>query len=157
MLEQALAITEAAVLVYDVRDPESLTLTQGLAEFVRDYAAGTGSGRDYGLMLVGNKSDIDDEQRQVSWAEGSKVAAGFKLPSGSICAFVEVSAKTGDNVDKVFPSLAREIMKLKRLNQQKRELAERMAGLAQVQKTVPSPPIKRRGLWKSLTTPFFRR
>lgn len=84
MLEQALAITEAAVLVYDVRDPESLTLTKGLAEFVRDYVAGAGAWRDYGLMLVGNKSDVDDEERQVSWAEGSKVAAGFRLPSGGI-------------------------------------------------------------------------
>jgi GTPase SAR1 family protein len=157
MLEQALAITEAAVLVYDVRDPESLTLTKGLAEFVRDYIAGAGSGREYGLMLVGNKSDVDDEERHVSWSEGSKVAAGFKLPSGSSCAFVEVSAKTGDNVDKVFPSLAREVMKLKRLNQQRREQAERLARSAQVQKTAPVLPVKRRGLWKSLTTPFFKR
>ncbi|KAJ9165369.1 p-loop containing nucleoside triphosphate hydrolase protein [Coniochaeta hoffmannii] len=157
MLEQALAITEAAVLVYDVRDPESLTLTKGLAEFVRDYVAGAGAWRDYGLMLVGNKSDVDDEERQVSWAEGSKVAAGLRLPSGGICAFVEVSAKTGDNVDKVFPSLAREIMKLKRLNLQRKEQAERMASLAQVQKAAPVSPLKRRGLWKSLTTPFFKR
>jgi len=71
--------------------------------------------------------------------------------------FVEVSAKTGDNVDKVFPSLAREIMKLKRLNLQRKEQAERMASLAQVQKAAPVSPLKRRGLWKSLTTPFFKR
>ncbi|KAB5572617.1 P-loop containing nucleoside triphosphate hydrolase protein [Coniochaeta sp. 2T2.1] len=157
-LEQALAVTEAAVLVYDVRDPESLSLTKGLAEFVRDYIAGAGAGRDYGLMLVGNKSDVDDEERQVSWAEGSKVAAGFRLPSGSICAFLEVSAKTGDNVDKVFPSLAMEVMKLKRLNQQRREQAERVAKLAQMERRMaPVSPVKRRGLWKSLTTPFFKR
>ncbi|OIW23689.1 P-loop containing nucleoside triphosphate hydrolase protein [Coniochaeta ligniaria NRRL 30616] len=157
MLEQALAITEAAVLVYDVRDPESLNLTKGLADFVRDYVGGAGAGRDYGLMLVGNKSDVDDEERQVSWAEGSRVAAGFRLPAGGICAFVEVSAKTGDNVDKVFPSLAREVMKLKRLGQQRREQAERVARLAQLQVTAPVSPLKRRGLWKSLMTPFFKR
>jgi GTPase SAR1 family protein len=157
MLEQALAITEAAVLVYDVRSQESLTLTKGLADFVRDYVAG--SGRDYGLMLVGNKSDVPGEERQVSWVDGSKVAAGFKLPSASTCAFVEVSAKTGDNIDKVFPSLAREIMKLKRLKQQRREQAERVAKVEQVPQLAPVPPIeiKRKGLWKSLITPFIQR
>lgn len=161
MLEQALAITEAAVLVYDVRDAESLTLARGLADFVRDYiSAGAGARRDYyGLMLVGNKSDADDEERQVSWAEGSKTAAGFRLPSspGGGCAFVEVSAKTGDNVDKVFPSLAREIVKLRRLGEQRREQAERAARLAQMQVAAPVSPLKRRGLWRSLTTPFFKR
>lgn len=161
MLEQALAITEAAVLVYDVHSPESLTLTKGLAEFVRDTIGQAGnSGRDYGIMLVGNKSDVDDEDRQVSWAEGSRVAAGFRLPAGSSCAFIEVSAKTGDNVDKIFPSLGREVMKLKRLNQQRRDHAEKMARLAQLKKPVPVPVSqhkRRMGLWKSLTTPFFRR
>jgi GTPase SAR1 family protein len=158
MLEQALAITEAAVLVYDVRDPQSLTLTKGLAEFVRDNINASGVGREYGLMLVGNKSDVDDEERQVSWAEGSKVAAGFRLPTGSSCAFIEVSAKTGDNVDKIFPAMAREVMKLKRLNQQRREQAERMTRLTELQSSAPPSPLKRkRGLWKSLTTPFFKR
>lgn len=37
MLEQALNITEAGVLVYDVCDPKSLQLIMGIAEFVRDY------------------------------------------------------------------------------------------------------------------------
>jgi len=157
MLEQALAITEAAVLVYDVRDTESLTLTKGLADFVLDYLAEAGAGRDYGLMLVGNKSDVDDEERQVSWAAGSKTATGFRVPSESNCAFIEVSAKTGDNVDKVFPLMAREIMKLKRLRQQRREQTEREARLVQVQQTPPMTPLKRTGLWKSLTAPFFRR
>jgi GTPase SAR1 family protein len=157
MLEQALAITEAAVLVYDVRDPESLTLTRGLADFIREYLREAGAGRHYGLLLVGNKSDVDEEERQVSWAEGSEVAAGFRLPSGSICAFIEVSAKTGANVDKVFPTLAREIVKLKRLNQQRRERAERMAMLVQMPKTAPVSPMKSRGVWKSLITPFFKR
>lgn len=37
MLEQALNITEAGVLVYDVSDPKSLQLVIGIAEFVKEY------------------------------------------------------------------------------------------------------------------------
>lgn len=157
MLERALAITEAAVLVYDVRDPGSLALARGLADFVGEYLGAAGAGRDYGLMLVGNKSDGDEEERRVSWAEGSRVAAGFRLPTGGTCAFVEVSAKTGDNVDKVFPAIAGEVVRIKRLGQQRRELAERMARLEKVGEAAPVSPMKRRGLWRVLTTPFFKR
>lgn len=152
MLEQALNITEAAVLVYDVANPESLTLAKGLAEFVRDSIGS----RDYALMLVGNKSDVDDEDRAVSWALASKTAAGLKLPS-STCAFTEVSAKTGENVGNVFPLLGKEVLRLKWLGQQRFE-QDRMAKMLSQGKKAPTLPGKRKmGLWKSLTTPFFRR
>ncbi|EAQ92411.1 predicted protein [Chaetomium globosum CBS 148.51] len=39
LLAQALSITEAAVLVYSVRDPASLQLARGLAEFMREHFA----------------------------------------------------------------------------------------------------------------------
>lgn len=150
MLEQALNITEAAVLVYDVKDAESLQLARGIAEFVRD-TVGAG-GREYGLALVGNKSDADDEERAVPWAEGSRVAGLLKVPSSGT-QFVEVSAKTGENVERVFAELGRDVLKIKWLNQQRREQAERL----RVQKAAPAAHKRRLGFWKTLTTPFFRR
>ncbi|KAK3360099.1 P-loop containing nucleoside triphosphate hydrolase protein [Lasiosphaeria hispida] len=186
MLEQALNITEAAVLVYDVRDPASLRLAEGLAEFMRDNignAAGGKPPRDYALMLVGNKSDVDDEERAVSWAAGSKAATAIKVPgrlgSGLLpspaagagagpaglltpaavgCAFLEVSAKTGDNIDKVFPQMGREILRIKKLNEQRREQAERLARQAAAAQQAAQEPMKKKlGLWRMISTPFFRR
>ena len=203
MLEQALGITEAAVLIYDVRDPASLRLVEGIADFMRESISHTSStstsaGREYALMLVGNKSDVDDEERAVPWAQGSKAAAAIRIPSslnlpvgnanstaangvvgamngttagmspigmnlnGAGCAFLEVSAKTGDNVDKIFPAVAREIMRLKRLSQQRREQAERQARQQQAERAAAAAAAagtvrKKLGLWKILSTPFFRR
>lgn len=162
MLEQALGITEAAVLVYDVRDPASLRLVEGIAEFMRDSV---GTSREYGLMLVGNKSDVDDEEREVSWAQGSKAAAALRTPGqasvtgGAGCAFLEVSAKNGENIDKVFPAVGKEILRLKRLNQQRREQAERVERQKQLVSDGQGQGVgkKKLGLWKMLSTPFFRR
>ena len=46
------------------------------------------------FLLVGNKADLDDK-RQVSQEEAQNRAAGWKVP------YVETSAKTRENVDKV--------------------------------------------------------
>jgi GTPase SAR1 family protein len=202
LLEQAVAITEAAVLMYDVRDRDSFRLATRLAEFVRETTSGMGSGpnstgmrREYGLMLVGNKADSDGEdgERQVSWAEGRKAAMVLSraaaaggvhtihgrmvlststvnvvadanspgAPAGAVetgCAFLEVSAKTGENVDNIFTHMARDVIRLRLLNQQRREEAERMMRMRQGLKTPGAETAKRRlGFWKTLTTPFFKR
>lgn len=72
-LIQALKITEAAILVYDVSSPDTFQLAQGVFDFIRENKGD----REYGVLLVGNKSDVDDNERQVSWAEGRKAALGF--------------------------------------------------------------------------------
>ncbi len=96
MLEQALTITEGAALIYDVSDPSSLTQARAVIAFVRDHVDGS---RPYGLLLVGNKNDISDDERSVKPADGSDVAAA----SAARCAFVEVSAKTGHGIPDLFP------------------------------------------------------
>ena len=173
MLEQALAITEAAILVYDVADPTTLSLAEGIADFMRETLSPSNPSltnppttqREYALMLVGNKSDTDDEDRRVPWATGSKTAAALRTPTstalsvpgaGTGCAFLEVSAKTGDNIDKIFPAVGREILRLKRLGQQRREQAERVARERAVaaQQAAEGPVRKKTGLWRIL---FFRR
>lgn len=54
------------------------------------------------IVLVGNKADLQAE-RQVSQAEGQAFAARYKLM------FYETSAKTGENVEKVFTDSARTV------------------------------------------------
>lgn len=168
LLEQAIAITEAAVLVYAVDDPASFRMCIGLAEFIRNSVGA--SARGYGLLLLGNKCDVDDEDRRVRWVEGSKAAAavtsGVGGPRGSVggpglrCSFMEASAEGGENIRAIFPLLGREVLKLRWINQQRREQAERRLRLASgmVQTAPATPTAKRRlGIWKTLTTPFFRR
>jgi GTPase SAR1 family protein len=195
LLEQAVAITEAAVLVYDVRDRDSLRLAVGVAEYVREITTGVGTmsataaalngcvatpRRDYGLLLVGNKCDGAVSERTVSWAEGRKAAlvlaamgrhgrgaevvptvrdATTASTGGSGCAFLEVSAKTGDNVDKIFAVAGREVLKSRWLNQQRREEAERMLKLRQGQETPGLETFKKRrlGFWRSLRRGSIRR
>ncbi|KAK0728566.1 hypothetical protein B0T26DRAFT_637688 [Lasiosphaeria miniovina] len=157
MLAQAVDITEAAVLVYDVGNAASLRLAEGLAEFVLDHITSSGpGGRHYGLLLVGNKSDLDDS-----------IATKTAAP----CPFLEVSAKTGANVDAIFKLVAYDILRLRRLNMlryHERAEHDRRLKLLTHQSQLPQPPApaarrtasrgaasttpsrKRAGLWKGL-------
>ena len=56
------------------------------------------------MVLVGNKSDLDD-RRQVNTEEGQELADKYGLR------FYETSAKTGDNVEAIFLDSADEIAK----------------------------------------------
>jgi len=57
------------------------------------------------IVLVGNKSDLESD-RQIKQSEAKKLAAKYNN-----CAYVETSAKTGDNIDLIFTTLVREIRK----------------------------------------------
>lgn len=57
------------------------------------------------LVIVGNKSDLKDEQRQVSLDEGRHLVEELH------CAFTEASARLGYNVDRAFDLMIGEIEK----------------------------------------------
>lgn len=57
------------------------------------------------IMVVANKSDLRPEQRQVSQADGKKLAEELG------CGFVEASARYNENVGKAFEGMIGEIEK----------------------------------------------
>ena len=57
------------------------------------------------LVIVGNKSDLKAEQRQVPTELGAKLAEEFK------CGFTEASARLNTNVSKAFELMIAEIEK----------------------------------------------
>jgi len=59
---------------------------------------------DVSIILVGNKSDLPEE-RQVTLLEASKLAQ-----AEGCCAYVETSAKSGENVEFAFFKLARSVL-----------------------------------------------
>ena len=55
------------------------------------------------IYLIGNKNDMENK-REVSWVEASNYAKEKKLP------YIEVSAKTGNNIQKLFDEVIKGAM-----------------------------------------------
>ncbi|KAK3301298.1 uncharacterized protein B0H64DRAFT_438384 [Chaetomium fimeti] len=178
LLAQALSITEAAVLVYSARDAASLQLAQGLAEFMREHFApasptsvrsggvgGVDRGRAYPIVLVGNKSEVEDaggdgggggeEKVVVSRAVGLRAARGMGVAGCGVAdvPFLEVSAKTGEGVVEVFEVVGREVLRVRRAVRERREVAERerlMSAVGSVQTAGGEGRRRWRALWRTL-------
>merc|ERR1711937_238697 len=84
-----------AVVVYDVTNQASFLNT---AKWVEDVRAERGN--DVVICLVGNKTDLGNDKRQVSTEEGEEKASNDDL------LFMECSAKAGYNVKSLFRKLA---------------------------------------------------
>ncbi|XP_028169616.1 ras-related protein Ral-a isoform X4 [Ostrinia furnacalis] len=89
---------EGFLCVFSITEPESFDATQ---EF-REQILRVKNDENIPFLLVGNKSDLADKRR-VPLDACRERAAAWQVP------YVETSAKTRDNVDKVFFDLMREI------------------------------------------------
>lgn len=87
--------SSVAVVVYDVSNRASFLNT---AKWIEDVRAERGS--DVVLCLVGNKTDLGNDKRQVSTEEGEERAQKDGIM------FMECSAKAGYNVKSLFRKLA---------------------------------------------------
>lgn len=74
-------------------------------------------GNDIKLLVIGNKLDIK-ENREISIAKGEEFATRI----GS--EFMEVSAKSGQNVDEILPTIVRSITSLKDVTIEKEKVEE---------------------------------
>ncbi|VVT56331.1 uncharacterized protein SAPINGB_P004975 [Magnusiomyces paraingens] len=85
------------LLVYDVTDQKSFENIRSWYANVQQHAS-----ENVVLVLVGNKSDMTD-RRVISTEQGQALADELGIP------FIESSAKSSDNVDETFFSLARRV------------------------------------------------
>jgi Ras-related protein Rab-8A len=85
------------LLVYDVCDEKSFNNIRSWYSNVQQHAS-----ENVVLILVGNKSDMVDK-RVISTEQGKALADELGIP------FIESSAKTTDNVEETFFSLARRV------------------------------------------------
>ena len=89
--ENATKNNDCYILVYSIDDRTSFEEISSIYnELLRTNSS------PISCVLIGNKSDIDDESREVSPEEGSKFAESLNLP------FIETSAKKNINIDSAF-------------------------------------------------------
>ena len=86
-----------AILVYDISNRDSF---EHISSWIEDCASQ--SPKTVFMVLVGNKSDLE-EKREITFEEGEDMAKKNNLM------FFETSAKTGDNISRVFEDSAKEI------------------------------------------------
>ncbi|TFG12239.1 MAG: GTP-binding protein [Promethearchaeota archaeon] len=84
----------AAFLLYDITRPQTLDNIKEWVNIIRQ------KGGDIPIMLIGTKLDLAEEKSRVPKEYGIRVAKKNKLSS-----FAEVSAKTGQNINKAFEIL----------------------------------------------------
>lgn len=96
--------TDGALLIYNVTSRRSFLNVENYIIQVNEASKKTRR-PSWVLFLVGNKIDCEKSDREVTTRQGRELAASLKL------GFVEVSAKTGKNVDEAFRGLVREMMK----------------------------------------------
>uniref|UniRef100_A0A0K0EJW2 small monomeric GTPase n=1 Tax=Strongyloides stercoralis TaxID=6248 RepID=A0A0K0EJW2_STRER len=94
---------EGFVCVFSITDAESFDATN---EFREQILRVKNSDTSIPIILVGNKSDLD-EQRAIPMQQILQRAEQWNVP------YIETSAKTRSNVDKVFYDLMREIKRRK--------------------------------------------
>lgn len=105
-----------AVIVYDISNRESFNKVK---DWVEECV--TNSSKSIYLILVGNKIDLPEENRNVSTEEGNQLAEKYGMK------FYETSAKTGEGVANIFEESAGEIVK--RINNNYYDLDDEKSGI----------------------------
>jgi len=95
---------EGFVCVFSITDPDSFEATQ---EFREQILRVKNSDSSVPLVLVGNKADLAGSDRRISLEQAQQRAESWGAP------YVETSAKTRMNVDKVFYDLMRDVRRRK--------------------------------------------
>lgn len=93
--EITMANADAFLVVYSVANVDSLLDGQDFIQTILEIKAG----KSVPIVLVGNKADLDEPTRVVSFDDGKALANKYSI------GFLEVSAKEGKKVDDVFEDL----------------------------------------------------
>jgi Ras-related protein Rab-8A len=89
------------VLMYDVSDARTFSNIKNWIDQIKKEAQD-----NVVIFIVGNKIDVDKEERKVTTEEGQKLAEEYNFP------FYETSAKTGKNVNEVFEDIGEKVDKV---------------------------------------------
>lgn len=98
---------EGFVCVFSITEQESLNAASELREQILRVK----NDDRIPFLLVGNKSDLSADRREVNGEEARELAKSWQVP------YVETSAKTRHNVDAVFFDLLREIKRRRDIQQ----------------------------------------
>lgn len=101
-----------AVVVYDITNSNSFNQTSKWIDDVR-----TERGNDVIIMLVGNKTDLQDK-RQVTLEDGEKKAKELDVM------FIETSAKSGYNVKQLFRRVASALPGMEQTEKSKEDIID---------------------------------
>nr|ANM86721.1 putative Rheb small monomeric GTPase RhbA [Cladonia uncialis subsp. uncialis]AUW30985.1 putative Rheb small monomeric GTPase RhbA [Cladonia uncialis subsp. uncialis] len=95
------------MLVYSVASKQSFEMVRTLRDKILNHL-----GADWvPMVIVGNKSDLRSDQRQVPIEDGRKLAEEFN------CSFTEASARLNTNVARAFEMMVAEIEKSQNPNE----------------------------------------
>ena len=90
---------KGALIVYDITNKFTFESVDKWVQDLNSYGD-----KNLTLLLVGNKSDLEDK-RQIMKEDGEEKAKSFNL------GFIETSACSGDNIDKAFDIMLKEVLK----------------------------------------------
>ena len=99
LLHQYCKGANGALFLYNITNPRSLDPLPEWTRIIREYAG------DIPIMLVGTKAHLE-EQRAITREQGIQLAHIHNL-SG----FIEISSKTGKNIDHLFGAITEKIFK----------------------------------------------
>jgi len=95
--EQYYRGAKVAIAVFDVTCEESFkNIKNWINEFWKNI------GEKYPIVLVGNKTDLRETMEGLSPEKGKELAEKYSQELGLEIPYIETSAKTGENVEKVF-------------------------------------------------------
>ena len=91
--------SNGVILMYDITNAKTLSMVSEWCQMVKNI------GEEIPILLVGNKSDLE-ENREVSKEQVEKLKVDYNISSS-----LEISLKTGENVEEMFRKLAGMIVK----------------------------------------------
>ena len=95
----------AAILVYDVSNPETL---ESLDYWIKELKEKVDN-VNFIISLAGNKCDLPNEEKKISYNQGKNFSR-----ENDLSVFYETSAKTGVGVKELFHSLAQKVYEAQR-------------------------------------------